>query len=124
MLTNNKTYKKNNLRDVQKSFNDGICTLFSAYERKIEKYKGSFYFSNESVGVDHFWKAYNNNIEISRSISIPSNSITVDPQDIVNIEDSFYKIVRIQFHDNKKPNYWTLALEKVPFEYEVAHENH
>lgn len=122
MLTNNKTYANENLRDVQKVFNDGICEVYEAYERVLGNKKGKFYFAKESVGINHFYQAYNNNIAIDRAIAIPYNDITIDSQDIVKIDNIWYKIARIQYKDNKKPKYWVLSLEKSEFSYEVNND--
>lgn len=122
MLSNNKTYANNNLRDVQKTFNDGVCTIYGAYERELGKCKGKFCFAYESVGVLHFFQAQQNNIQIDKSISIQLNDISVDPQDVVNINGTWYRVIRIQYHDNKKPNYWTLSLSRSEFEYEVEND--
>ena len=73
MLSNNKTYENNNLRDVQKTFNDGVCDVYEAEERFITKYKGRFQFCNESIGITHFYEAYANKIGIDLIISIPYN---------------------------------------------------
>lgn len=123
MLSNNKTYTNNNLRDVQKCFNDGVCELFSANERVLGNSKGKFYFAKESVGIGHFYQAYNNNISIDRAISIPMNDITIDSQDVVLLDNIYYKIARIQYKDNKKPKHWVLSLQKSNFSYEVANDN-
>lgn len=123
MLNNNKTYTNNNLRDVQKCFNDGVCSLYSTNERVLGTLKGKFYFANESVGIGHFYQAYQNNISIDRAISIPMNSITIDTQDVVKINDVWYKIARIQYKDNKKPRHWVLSLQRSVFSYEVANAN-
>lgn len=120
MLAKKKTYNQNNLRDVVKVFNDGVCFVYVANEREIQSCKGKFNFAYESIGVNHFYQAYNNNIGIDTQISIPMNNIVVDSQDLVRIEDIWYRIVRIQYHDNKKPKYWTLTLQKDQFSYVEA----
>ena len=68
-------------------------------------------------------KDINNNVSIDSSISIPCNDITLNSQDIVLIEGVYFKIARIQYHDNKKPHYWTLSLQRSPFNYVVEVEN-
>ena len=117
MLTNNKTYQKTNLRDNQITFTDGVCFIYSSQERTLKELKGKFYFSRASVGIKHFWEAYANEVVVDESINIPFNNITVNPQDICKIGNEFFKIVRVQFHDNKLPNYWQLSLERQPFDY-------
>lgn len=123
MLSNKKTYKNDNLRNVQKTFNDGVCEVFEANERVLGQKLGTFRFAYESVGIAHFYQAYNNNVSIDSSISIPCNDITLNSQDIVLIEGVYFKIARIQYHDNKKPHYWTLSLQRSPFNYVVEVEN-
>lgn len=123
MLTHNKTYTKSNLRDVEKTFNDGVCEVYSANERVLGTLKGKFYFAKESVGIAHFYQAYNNNVLIDCAISIPYNNITINSQDVVLLGGVWYKIARIQYKDNKKPKHWILSLQKENFGYEVAYEN-
>ena len=117
MLSNNKTYTNNNLRDVQKVFNDGVCEIYEANERELGDLKGKFFFTYESVGIAHFYQAYNNNITVDKAISIPTNREALNSQDIVKIESVWYKIVRLQYKDNKKPNYITITLSRSPFSY-------
>ena len=116
MLNNNKTYENSNLRDVQITFNDGICTIFKAIERKLIENIGNFDFSNGSVGVGHYFQAYNNNISIDRIIRIPLND-KIDPQDVAQIGEEFYRIVRIQYKDDKRPKYMSLSLQRSAFQY-------
>lgn len=123
MLSNNKTYENNNLRDVQKVFNDGVCEIYEANERVLGTFKGKFFFAKESVGIAHFYQAYNNNITIDKAIAIPYNDITIDSQDIVKVDNVWYKIARIQYKDNKKPKFWVLSLQKSQFSYEVQDDN-
>lgn len=119
MLKTKITTNESNLRDRLITFNDGVCYLYEANERKIINNKGKFNFKNESIGIAHYFQAYNNNISLDMAISIPYNNITIDTQDIVEINGIYYRISRIQFHDNKSPKYWTLSLTKQPFSYEV-----
>lgn len=124
MLSSRKTYRKDNLRDVEKVFNDGICKIYVANERVLGNSKGKFYFANESVGIGHFYQAYNNNISIDRAIAIPLNDISIDTQDVVLLEGIWYKIARIQYKDDKKPRHWILSLQRSPFNYvEVNNAN-
>lgn len=123
MLNNNKTYTKENLRDVQKVFNDGVCEVFAAQERCLLNSKGKFNYSNESIGINHFWQAYSNNVGLDMSIGVPANHITIDSQDVVKIGDDFFRIVRIQYKDNRKPKYWVLSLSKEQFSYVEGDNN-
>jgi len=121
MLQKNKrNYNDSNIRNVQKTFTDGICSIYTATERLITNLKGSFYFSNESIGYGHYWEAYNNNVSLDRAISIPYCNLVFDTQDIVVIGNDKYTISRIQYHDDKRPFYWTLTLSKAQFSYEVS----
>lgn len=117
MLTNHKTYSNKNLRDVQKTFNDGICYLYGTDERELVEFKGKFHFSNESIGISHYWEAHNSNVAVDRAIGIPCNDLTIDSQDVIKIEDTFYTIARIQYKDYNKPRYWQLTLSKEQFSY-------
>lgn len=117
MFNNHKTYQNTNLRDNQKVFTDGLCFLYEAHERNLGNKKGKFYFCDETVGLSHYFEAYNNNIDLDMAISIPYNKVTIDPQDVIKINDTFYYIRRIVYHDNKKPSYWTLYLSRANFEY-------
>lgn len=100
-------------------FTDGVCFIYSAQERNLINLKGKFYFSRGSVGIKHYWEAYANNVAVDETINVPVNGITINPQDICKIRNEYFKIVRIQFHDNKKPNYWALSLQRQPFPYEM-----
>lgn len=123
MLTNKNSYKKDNLRVIQKTFNDGVCEIYTTNEREVLLLKGKFFYAQESVGISHYFQAYNNNISVDTSISIPCNNITVDSQDLVKIDSTWYKVVRIQYHDNLRPFYWTLSLQKSQFSYTEAVQN-
>lgn len=124
MLSNNKTYTNNNLRDVEKVFNDGFCEVYEANERVLGNCKGKFYFAKESVGIAHFFQAYNNNVSVDTAISIPYNNITINSQDVVKLDDEWFDIVRIQYKDNKKPKHWTLSLRRSQFSYtEASNDN-
>lgn len=116
MLNNNKTYENSNLRDVQITFNEGICSVFEAKERELISYKGDFNFSIGSVGVAHYFEFYNNNISIDRIINVPINN-KIDTQDIIEINNVFYRVQRIQYKDNKKPNYLAISLQRSPFNF-------
>lgn len=116
MLNNNKTYENSNLRDVQITFNEGVCRVYKANERELIKYKGAFNFGIGSVGVAHYFQFYNNNISIDRIINVPLNN-KIDTQDIVEINDMYYVIRRIQYKDNKKPDYLAISLQRSPFNF-------
>ncbi len=117
MLSNNKTFANNNLRDVQKTFNDGICKVYEAEERTLTKYKGFFHFSNETVGLNTFFDNNVRGVQIEKAIGIPINPI-LSKLDILKIDDDFYKIIEIQTKDKKKPHFFKVLLEKDVFDYE------
>lgn len=116
MLNNHKVNTNRELRQVQKVFNDGKCIVFECKERTLLKKKGEFFFSNESVGVGHYFEAYNNNISVDRAIGVLLNDI-IDTMDIVKIGDVYYHIVRMQYKDNKKPKYWAISLSRSTFNF-------
>lgn len=116
MLNNHKVNTNKELRQVQKVFNGGLCYVFEAKERTLLSYKGKFFFSNESVGVGHYYEAYNNNISVDRAIGVPFNKI-IDTMDIVKIDGVYYQIVRMQYKNNKKPDYWNISLTRSPFNF-------
>lgn len=116
MLNNNKTFENSNLRDVEITFNDGVCFVYQANERELTSLKGKFYFVNESVGLNHYYQAQNNNIGIDRMIGVPFNEI-IDTQDIVKIDDVFYRIVRTQYRDYHRPHYISISLQRSPFNF-------
>ena len=117
MLHNNKTFDNSNLRDVQKTFNDGICEVLQAHERTITSSKGIYYYSNETVGVKAYFEANINSDVIELAIGIPLVD-GISPQDIVLINTVYYKIVNIQRKDNKKPNFLKLFLKKDKIRYD------
>lgn len=114
MLNNHRVNTNKEIRQVQKTFNDGVCTIFEANERTLIRKKGKFFFSNESVGVGHYYEAYNNNISVDRQIGVLINDI-IDTMDIVKIGCDYYRIVRMQYKNNRKPNYWVISLSKCNF---------
>lgn len=116
MLNNNKTYENSNLRDIEKTFNEGVCYVYEANERELTSFKGKFYFAIESVGLNHYFQAQNNNIGIDRMIGVPLNDL-IDTQDIVKIDDVFYRIVRIQYKDYNRPHYISISLQRSPFNF-------
>lgn len=118
MLTNNKTYNKTNLRDIQKSFNDGICYVYQANERQLGDFIGQFHYANESVGINQYWNAQVNNVNIDLAISIPTSIKEITNQDVIKIDDIFYNIRRLQYHDKGRPNYWTISLSRSVFSYD------
>lgn len=116
MLNNNKTYENSNLRDIEITFNDGVCYVYEAKERELISEKGKFYFVIESVGLNHYYQAQNNNIGIDRMIGVPLNDL-IDTQDIVKIDDVYYRIVRIQHKDYNRPHYISISLQRSPFNF-------
>lgn len=116
MLNNNKTYENSNLRDVEITFNDGVCYVYEANERELTGEIGKFYFKNESVGLNHYYQAQNNNLGIDRMIGIPFNEL-IDVQDIVKIDVEYYRIVRIQYKDYYRPHYISVSLQRSPFNF-------
>lgn len=116
MLNNNKTYENSNLRDVQITFNEGVCSVYQAQERELVRFKGKFNFSIGSVGLAHYFEFYNNNISIDRVINVPVNNM-IDTQDIIKINCVYYRVQRIQYKDNKKPNYLAISLQRSPFNF-------
>lgn len=105
-----------NLKDVKKLFNDGVCYVYQAKERKLTELIGKFNFSIETVGITQFWEAKVNSVGIDRAIGIPYNEM-VNSQCIVKINDDFYKIVKMTYKDNMKPIWWSIALERSAFNY-------
>lgn len=122
MLTNKKTNNQGNLRDLQKVFLDGVVEVYNASERQLGNLLGSFYYCEESVGVSAYWQAHANNVKVDKAISIPLSPIVITNQDVCKIGGVFYAIVRTQVHDNKKPEYITLNLQKAVFNYEVQND--
>lgn len=108
--------ESSNLKDVKKVFNDGICYVYRTQERQLTEMVGRFNFSTETVGITQFWEAKVNNIGIDCSIGIPYVE-TVNNQCIVRIGNQFYKIVKMTYKDDLKPNWWKLALERSVFSY-------
>lgn len=117
MLHNNKTWDNSNLRDVQKTFNDGLVYVYKAKERTLIEEKGYFHFSNETVGVKTSFDNYINKDVIEKAIGIPKMDGIV-PQDIVKIDNVFYKVMKTQRKDNKKPNFLKVFLKEEKIKYE------
>lgn len=105
-----------NLKDVRKTFNNGVCDVYQAQERTLTENIGRFNFSIESVGVSQFFEAKLNNVRIDMAIGVPFNEL-IDNQCVVNIGTQWYKIVRLQYKDNRKPNWWNISLTRSEFDY-------
>lgn len=119
MLSSNKTYDNSNLRDKQKTFNDGILTVYTAEERILKEVKGEFYFSIESVSFDKYLQAHQNSKTVNAAVGIPESNIPVEHNDVVKIGNDFYKVTHAQRKDFESPNWYKLYLEKATIAYET-----
>lgn len=120
MLTSNKTYDNSNLRDVQKTFNDGLVSIYTAHERVLDEKKGDLYFSRETLRFERFMQADQNNITISRVIGVPiPTAFTINPMDIAVIDGIQYIIRYIDFRDWYRPAFYKLVLERSTILYET-----
>lgn len=105
-----------NVKDVKKCFNGGVCYIYQAQERRLTKLIGKFNYSIESIGVTQFYEARVNNIAIDRAIGVPFN-VLIDNQCIVQIGNIYYSIVRMQYKNANKPDWWNIVLARSDFNY-------
>ena len=120
MLNSNKTYDNSNLRDVQKVFNDGLVSIYSAHERNLGEKKGDFYFSRETLRFGRYLEAEQNNTTITRVIGVPiPTGIEIKPMDVAVINDEQYIIRFIDFRDWYRPPFYKLALMRSTIVYET-----
>lgn len=108
-----------NLKDVRKTFNQGSCEVYNANERTLVDKIGRFDYSIESVGISQYYQARINGLRIDLGIGVPYNEL-IDNQCIVKIKDEWYKIIRLQYKDNRKPNWWLITLQKSEFSYDES----
>lgn len=122
MFKNNKTYDNSNLRDVQKTFNDGLCSVYQLKERMLGDKIGDFRFSNESVTYQRYLEAEQNNQTISRSIGIPKGTKDVLERMAVKIGEDWYLIDHIQLKTYDHPTWLKMFLERTTIPYETDDE--
>lgn len=107
---------RDNLSTIKKTFNQGLCIIYQAQERRLTKLVGKFEFSIETIGVVQFYQARVNNVGIDKAIGVPFNAL-IDNQCIVQIGNIFYKIVRLQYKDDRSPKWWHITLQRSEFNY-------
>lgn len=95
------------------SFTDGMVLLFRTDEddELIRNSVTAYRFGNRKVGVQRFYAAKQNDIELTRVIHIHRN-LTVDTQCAAVIGDTRYKIEHIQQEDDTNPPCTVLSLSQ------------
>ena len=119
MLNSNYTYDNRNLRDREKSFNAGIVYFYNADERVKGKVKEKYYFADESISLDSFLKAQQNNATVTRAIGIPVGGTVIEHGDIAVIGDDEYIVTHAQYQDYARPVWYKVYLERTTIPYET-----
>lgn len=117
MLKNNKMYDSQNLRGMQKLFNDGVVDFYTAEGRVLKEEKARFYFSRESVSFESYTQGSQDSKTSIYAIGIPAQGALIEHGDIALINDEYYFVDHAQYKDDKHPAYYKVYLEKstVPF---------
>lgn len=117
MLNNNKTYDNSNLRDVQKTFNDGKVVFYNASERVLEDVKAEYYYSRESISYESYTMAEQNGKTAVVAIGIPYGGTVIEHGDVAKINGDYYMVDHVQFKDSNRPNWYKVFLERstVPY---------
>lgn len=94
-------------------FNDGFVTLYRTNDDDeiIRNTAVIYRFGNRKLGVNRFYAARQNDIELTRVIHIHRN-LTVDTQCAAVIGDTRYKIEHIQQEDDTNPPCTVLSLSQ------------
>ena len=117
MLNDNKTYDNSNLRDVAKSFNDGVVILYNADERILGEQKAQYNYSRESVSYETYQLADQNSRTAVIAIGIPYGGPTIEHGDIAKINDEYYMVNHVQYKDYNHPNWYKVFMTRstIPF---------
>ena len=119
MLNTNYTYDNRNIRDKQKMFNAGVVYFYNAEERVKGSLKEKYYFSKESISLDSYLKASQNNITATLAIGIPEGGAIIEHGDIAIINGEEYMVTYAQFQDYERPNWYKVYLERNTIPYET-----
>lgn len=102
------------------TFNDGILKSVSIRNGGILKDLSSYIpFGQKTVGYNRFFRAYNNDIKISKVVVVPFESELQDADYVEcgffreHNQPSIYKVVQCQELLDSKPMCLQLSLEKV-----------
>lgn len=98
---------------VNKSFTDGICSVYATEKRNLTNKIGTFYFKDETLGIKLFTELQTLGSKAERVISIPYNKLLTSTYVIV-IEDIVYQIELIQVKDTF-PKSLKITLSRSPF---------
>jgi hypothetical protein len=114
--------------DKRQAYNDGNVKIYSVgnvappgdMPRDGLIYKLDLHYDMRTVGINRFWAAKQNQIEIGQVIRAPRISY-VTTQDIAIPNDgNQYKIVQIQYPEDVMPKSMDLSLERLAVDYEIA----
>lgn len=99
------------------TFNDGILNVLEVDNRTILKtLETDIHFGDKTIGVTRSYQASVVGENISRFIAVPYNTM-ITQQHIVEIENSYYSIKRIQIKHDMKPPGMYLTLERNDVKY-------
>lgn len=106
--------------EVTQSFNDGKVTVYGVVDSSQPGYKPvetltpkapPFNYAERSLGVNRYYSAKQNQIELERVIRIPMSNIEISNQDIAETEDGVkYRIDLVQTVLNVYPRSLDLTL--------------
>lgn len=103
---------------VNKTFNDGICRIYTIDKRKVKDQLGSFNFCTETVGIKAYTGFQTLGIEIEKVISVPYNNLVSTGRLVkLNDDNEYYQISLIQEKDTF-PKSLKLTLSKNPLRWD------
>lgn len=91
--------------DVTQSFSDGMVTVYSVADKAkagykpVEKltFKVKLPYEEQRLGVQRYYSAKQNQIEIERVIRVPISNVKISNQDVAETEDGVkYRIDLVQ----------------------------
>lgn len=117
MLKNNKMYDSQNLRGMQKVFNDGVVNFYTAEGRVLKEEKARFYYSRESVSFESYTQGSQDSKTEIFAIGIPAQSTVIEHGDVALINKEYYFVDHTQYKDDKHPAYYKVYLERTTIPY-------
>ena len=109
------------------SFNDGIVSIYKVSniapkgDKPCEKlvFYNKYCFADKTVGLNRYYEAMQNNVQISRSILIGANDFNISPQMVAVIGNTQYMIIQVQTVRDTRPPHLILSLSEVEMNYEI-----
>lgn len=106
------------------TFNDGFLKVYAVDDKGDGEYKltlkhGKLRYDERTVGIDRYYKAKQDNVEITKVLRIPRLR-GISTQDVAVLENGEqYHIRRAVPPQNVTPPCWDLSLERVTHDYDA-----